>query len=197
MRIGIDIDDTIANTYEVQFNLAQNYAINELKRDGKIQQLEDLKTHFYIGRLHNWSKEEEINFFKKYYKNCLEDIQPKMFAKEVIEKLKQEGNEIYIVTARFSFQEVDAKVYSEKWLEKYQIPYDALIVDAQEKGKIAQENKIDIFIDDSYSNCEKIAQCGIKTYIMDSRVNRGIENKEIERIYSWPHFYQKVREDKE
>ena len=52
MNIGIDIDETISDTYETQFNIAQYYTINVLKRDGKINEL-------------NKIQEEYKEFFKK------------------------------------------------------------------------------------------------------------------------------------
>lgn len=195
MKIGIDIDDTISDTYEVQFNLAQHYTINTLKRDGKIQQLDNLTTHFYTKYLHNWNEEEKRNFFLKHYRECLEKVKPKMFAKEILDKLKKEGNEIYLVTARFDFGEVNAKSVTEKWIKENNISCDKLIVDAQDKAKIAKEYNLDIFFDDSYDNCKKVSDIGIKAYLMDSRVNRGVKEENIERIYSWPHFYQKIKEE--
>lgn len=195
MRIGIDIDDTIANTYEVQFNLAQYYTVNELKKEGSIQELDNLQTHFYTKYLHNWNDQEEELFFDKYYTKMLEDIEPKMFAKEIIEQLKQEGNEIILITARFDWKQVKARPITEKWLETYQIPYDKLMTHAEEKGMIARENKLDLFIDDSFYNCQQVAKLGIQTYLMDSRVNRGLQDSNIARVYSWPHLYQKMKEE--
>lgn len=196
MKIGIDIDDTISDTYEIQFNLAQYYTIHTLKRSPKIRKLDNLKTHFYTAYLHNWSEEETKFFFTQFYLKCLEDPKPKMFARDVIKQLKEDENKIYLITARFDCGEIKAKDVTQKWMKKYDIPYDELIVDAQEKGKIAREYQLDMFLDDSYENCEKIMKMGIKTYLMDSRVNRGIEEREgIERIYSWPHFYQRIKEE--
>ena len=47
MIIGIDIDDTIADTYEVMFNYAQEYTANVLGREPAIKELNSCKTHFY------------------------------------------------------------------------------------------------------------------------------------------------------
>lgn len=197
MNIGIDIDDTISDTYETQFNVAQYYTINELKRDGKIKKLNNLTTHFYNKYLHSWTDEEEKDFFTKYYKETLEKIRPKMYAKEIIDTLKQEGHKIYVVTARFDWADVNANDVTKKWLEKYEIQYDELITNAQDKAKIAKEYNINIFFDDSFENCKKVSEIGVRTYLMDSRVNRGInEDEKIQRIYSWPHFYQKIKEER-
>lgn len=195
MNIGIDIDDTISDTYEVQFNVAQYYTINTLKRDGKIKELTNLNTHFYNKYLHDWNDEEEMNFFTKHYKECLEKIIPKMYAVETIKKLKEEGNKIILITARFDWADVNAEETTLKWLKENNIEYDKLIVNAQDKAKIATENKIDVFLDDSFDNCVNVSKCNIKTYIMDSRVNRALNNDKVERVYSWPHFYQKIKEE--
>lgn len=196
MRIGIDIDDTISNTYEVQFNLAQYFTIHHLKRDGAIQQLDNLQTHFYTKYLHDWTSSEEEQFFDCYYTDILEKIEPKMFAIDIIKQLKEQGNEIYLVTARFNWKQVDADEITKKWLNKYQLPYDALITHATDKATIVKENHIDMFLDDSFANCQQIAKLNVETYLMDSRVNRALEDPNITRVYSWPHFYQKIKEGK-
>lgn len=61
-----------------------------------------------------------------------------------------------------------------------------------DKRKMATENKIDIFIDDSFSTCKKIADLGIKTFMMDSRLNKGKEDKNITRVQSWNEIEQLI-----
>ena len=46
MNIGIDIDDTIANTYDVIFNYAQNYTINDIKRE-----IKDVNRNYVLQRI--------------------------------------------------------------------------------------------------------------------------------------------------
>ena len=70
--------------------------------------------------------------------------------------------------------------------------YDKLVLDSQNKVAVAKENHIDIFVDDSIKNCTEMANAGIKTYMMDTIVNKDFENENIERVYSWPHLYQKI-----
>ena len=100
MNIGIDIDDTISNTYEYLFPYAQQYTINELKKEIKNVNRNALD-HMYTTTFHNWNKEEEKEFFRKYYKEILNKVQPKEYAVEVINKLKKQGHKIYLITARF------------------------------------------------------------------------------------------------
>ena len=57
---------------------------------------------------------------------------------------------------------------------------------------ISEECKIDVFIDDSYKTCEQIAGLGIKTYMMDSRINKNLEEKNWKRVYSWKDFEKEM-----
>ncbi len=191
MNIGIDIDDTIANTYDILFNYAQNYTINEIGKEIKDVNRNSV-THMYCTTFHNWNIEEENAFLDKYYEKTVLKVQPKIYAVENIKKLKENGNKIYLITARFLAENFDVEKSTKDWLKKYDIPYDDLILNSQNKVNVAKENHIDIFIDDSIKNCTEMTHAGIKTYIMDTIVNRDFENPNIERVYSWPHLYQKI-----
>ena len=191
MNIGIDIDDTIANTYDVLFNYAQYYTINDIGKEIKDVNRNSI-TNMYCTNFHNWNKKEDKEFLDKYYEKTVLKVQPKMYAVENIKKLKESGDKIYLITARFLSDKFDVKKLTKDWLEKYGIPYDKLILNSQNKVIAAKENNIDIFVDDSIKNCTEMANAGIKTYMMDTIVNKDFENENIERVYSWPHLYQKI-----
>ncbi len=197
MNIGIDIDDTISDTFGVMFAYAQKYTAEELNRSDKIIELEDIKTHFYCQAMHSWSKEEEIEFFKEYYEIILKETMPFTCCLETLEDLKRQGHKIILITARFEIDSFDVKELTINWLKKYNVPYDKLIINASTKVEAAIENNIDIFIDDSYKNCKEVSDSGIKSFIMDTKCNRGIKDEKIERVYSWPHIKQVIdRENK-
>lgn len=191
MKIGIDIDDTICSTYEVMFNYAQYYSIDELKKKQTEQERDNINNKFN-AKFHQWTREEEENFFKKYYQKIMEKVKPKMYAKEYIEKWKEEGNEIYIVTARFYTENFNVEEVTKRWLEENKIPYNKLMINARNKAEVVKQEKIEIFVDDNIRNCEEIANIGVKTYMMDSMLNRNYKNERIERVYSWPHLNQKI-----
>ena len=150
----------------------------------------------YTTTFHNWSKEEERNFFDRYYEEIIKQVEPKLFAVETIKRLKKE-NEIYIITARFDLNKFNIRETTGEWLTKNGILYDELILNAQNKAKIAKQNNIDIFIDDSIKNCEEISKEKIKTFMMDSIINKEYKNDKIKRVYSWPHLYQEINNLKE
>lgn len=192
MNIGIDIDDTISNTHEVLFSYAQKYTVEVLKREIKEPNEKYLPGNGYIEKFHKWSKEEAENFWKTYYETILKKVTVKTFAKETIIKLKEMENKIYLVTARFEIPEADIKKVTENWLEKNGIEYDYLILNAKDKVAAIKENNIDMLIDDAVSNCIKVSEAGIKTYMMDSIENVGYNIPNVKRLYSWIHAEQEI-----
>jgi len=194
MRIGIDIDDTIADSYEVAFAYAQRYTINELGRSGEIQNVVS-KHHDYVNKMHNWSKDEEKNFWNKYYREMLPQFKPLTLVAETIQKLKKEGNEIIIVSARWPEEDFNVELATLEWLKSHHIVYDEIVLDASDKAKIAFDKKLDIFIDDSFKNCIELANAGVKTYIMETRTNKSLNAENITRVYSWPDIYDKIKKE--
>ena len=196
MKIGIDIDDTLTDTYELTFNYVQDFTANELKKEINHVDREKIKDRF-TKNFHNWSKEEEIAFFDRYYETIVRNVRIKPFAKEIIDKLRDEKNEIYFITARFLSSKFDIEQATKKWLEENEIKYEGIYLNISNKAEIIKENNIDIFIDDNINNCLNAVENEIKTYIMDSLVNYSFKDERIERIYSWPHLYQAINRYKE
>lgn len=193
MIIGIDIDDTITDSYEVIMNYAQKYTIEVLKREPILKE-ENCNSHFYTKSLHGWNENEDIDFLNQYYENVVKEVRPRTLAIKYLQKIKQEGNKIILITARWESDKFDVTELTKQWVNTNNIPCDKLIVNAQNKLIAAKQEKVDVFIDDSFSNCKMIADAGIKAYLMDSRTNKGFKDKNIERIFSWPHLYMKLKE---
>ena len=196
MNIGIDIDDTISETFETLLPYAQKYTIEDLKRESKVHMDGNLGNHFYIVYMNDWSEKEATDFWSKYYGEILRELNIKKFAADVIKKLKQQGNKIYLITARWDMPNDNVKEITKQWLAKNQIEYDELIINASDKLKIVQEKNIDVFIDDSFKNCKNIVDnTSIKVYMMNSRVNSNLNNEKIRRVFSWPEIYDLINKD--
>ncbi len=193
MRIGIDIDDTIADLYEVAFPYAQKYTIEELGKSAEIQSC-IAKHHSYLNVMHGWNKEEEMRFWHQYYQDILLLEKPFTLAVETIQQLKKDGHEIIIVTARWPEDNFDVEATTVKWLKQNDIIYDEIALDVSDKAKVAAEKKLDIFIDDSFQNCESVAREGIRTFLMNTRTNQELETEGITRVYSWPDIYRKIND---
>ena len=198
MNIGIDIDDTISETFETLLPYSQKYTIEDLKKESKIDFRADLSNHFYIVYMNNWTENEAINFWNKYYAEILKKVNIKTFAADVINKLREQGHKIYLITARWDMPGDNVKEITRKWLEEKEVKYDELIINASDKAKLVEEKKIDIFIDDSFNNCKSIAEnTNSKVYMMTSRVNGNLNDDKVKRVFSWPEVYDLInKEDK-
>ena len=189
MIIGIDIDDTITDTYEVMMSYAAEYTAEVLKKEPILNEKTNCDNHFNMRDLNDWKDGEDYKFLQKYYEKIVKETKPKTLALEILNKLHDEGNKIILITARWESENFDVRKATETWIKENKIPCDKLIINAENKLIAAKSENVDIFIDDSYKNCSMVQESGIKTYIMDTRVNRGLQNKNIKRVYSWPHFY--------
>ena len=189
MNIGIDIDDTISETFETLLPYAQKYTIEDLKRESKVTIDSNIANHFYIVYMNGWNEKEATDFWSKYYGEILRQLNIKKFAAEVIKKLKQQGHKIYLITARWDMPNDNIKEITEKWLEENKVEYDELIINASDKLKLVQEKDIEIFIDDSVNNCKTLANnSNANVNMMTSRVNGSLEDEKIKRVFSWPEI---------
>jgi len=193
MNIGIDIDDTISETFEALLPYSQLYTIKDLKRQSNINLNTDTSTHFYIESMNGWTEDESKAFWDKYYAEILKKLNIKKFASEVINKLKQDGHKIYLISARWDIKDDNTKEITKKWLKDNDVVYDGLFLNASDKLKLVIENDIDIFIDDSLKNCKIISEnTDIKVFMMTSNANMKFENEKIKRVFSWPEIYSLI-----
>ena len=186
MRIGIDIDNCISNFDDV---LLEEYIKHdkELRNTGIIN---DKPYHITVG-MFDWSKEENDDFYYNNIQRIAMSLKPLNNAKDVIDKLKADGNEIYIITSRDNGEYINPEKMTREWLEKYDIYFDRLILTGRhEKGPVCKENNIDIMIEDSIKNCEDIENNGVKCYIMDTRYNK--HETRFERVKRWNEIYSKI-----
>ena len=185
MNIGIDIDNVISNFDEV---LKQEFLIHdkELRNTGIIN-----PEAYMTKGMFDWTDDELWQFYLKNIERIAQNLDVIEGAKEYIEKLKEDGHTIVIITGRDNGEYSDPYSMTKKWLKEKEIPYDKLIfTNAYEKGKAAKciENGVDVMIDDSVHICRECYQKNITTLIMDKPFNR--EEKEITRVYNWKEIYE-------
>ena len=195
MKIGIDIDDTISKTTEQTDIYAKEYTEKILKREFKLNKI---NTNDPMGAryVYGWSIEEDKKFWDLYYEKDMENVKPKNDAAKVINELYKD-NEIIIITARWDRGSGIINKITKDWLEKYDIHYNKLYMDHQDKRNIALDNKIDLFIDDSIKICQEIQGIGIKAFIMNSRINENIDVGDITRVKDWIEIYEKIESIRE
>ena len=193
MNIGIDIDDTITNNSQVIDDFAKEYTEQILKRKFEINTL-DIVSPMWAQYVYGWTAEENDKFWELYYEKTMENAIPKENAVQIINKLA-EDNEIIIITARWDRENGIISQITKEWLKKQGIHYDKLFMGHQDKREIVAENNINIFIDDNYKTCKQISEIGVRTLIMNSRLNKDIQDDNLERVFSWEDIEQKIKEE--
>lgn len=146
MIIGIDIDDTITKT-----SLVSN----------KYLKLFDDNYKDY----HDLPHDKYIEFIKLYMEKIITNNIIKEGAREAISTLKENGCKIIIITARNNLYCSNNIELTKKFLKDNHIYYDKIIFDElnlENKGIQANEERIDIFIDDKEEVLDKIANYNIK-----------------------------------
>jgi len=190
MRIGIDIDgvltdiETFLKDYGTKFCIEEGIDINI-----NLGYYDEKKT-FY------WTEEQTEKFWNQYMKYYATKYEPREFAVEVIKKLKDEGNELYIITARNEYGLIGEdygkmKSFVNKWLEENEIEYDRIIFTEGSKLPYCIGNYIDIMIEDCPENVKEIST-KIPVLCLDCGYNKDIEGKNIIRVYSWYDIYEKI-----
>ena len=123
MNIGIDIDDTISNTFETFLPYMKKFVEQDLNRKLNLN-LSSKVDYYNIIEKYGISYEEARKFWEDYYALILETVKPKKSSVEVINTLKEKGHKVILITARFDDEIVDAEAITKKWLEANNINYD-------------------------------------------------------------------------
>ena len=66
--------------------------------------------------------------------------------------------------------------------------YDSLNLHISAKLAFCKEHEIDVLIEDSYETCRELADNGIKSILMTTKMNS--EDKEIVRVNNWDEIYE-------
>ena len=179
MRIGIDIDDTIMDTFDYMVPFVAEYF--GLDPD------EMRKNDISYSTLPDGLREREFEFGRKYYDKVVPDTPVKTGAAEHIKKLHDAGHFICIITARDERLYSDAFKTTSEQLKKSGIVYDKLVC-AYDKADVCERESIDIFIDDSLKNCENVAAKGIRAVLFRGKGNAGAQT-DIPAFATWKDLY--------
>ena len=194
MNIGIDIDDTLTDIRD-KLNLAAEKYANELGKENKNEEdkyVEDSNNGNVYQIKYGFTYEELKYFLSVIHEGITKKEEPRKNCVEIIRKLHNEGHKIYIITARDSEFHEDPYKLSKDWLDKNNIYYDELIVNARNKLEVCQRKNIDLFIDDQLANCTKLSEAGIKV-IRITEYN-DIQHGDIINKNNWNEIYNYIKE---
>lgn len=193
MNIGIDIDGVLTDLER----MALDYGTKMCVEEGISIDIDLSK--YYENERFQFTEEQEEEFWNKYLVEYVAESIPRKFAPEIINKLQEEGNKIYLITARDEsgmppehygkMQEL-----TKQWLQKHNIEYEKLIFASnEEKIHKCIENNVDVMIEDCPGNIKDISK-KIKVIKFDCQYNKQTNGENIITAYSWYHIYKIIQE---
>lgn len=183
MKIGIDIDDTVMNTFDVIEEAARYFDKYFLENKG----YQDITKYDFHERFY-WTSEEKKAFFNYFRKNKLYlKAKPKGDALYYLEKLYNEGYEIYFLTRRKKDEKLDILSITKNDLISKGFKFTDCYIGLSKKGEACKNLGIDVFIDDAVIQIEDVNNYGIKAILIDNWYNKeykGLRAKNFQEIYN-------------
>lgn len=176
MKIGIDIDDTITNTTEKIMEYVTNSGMD-------IDLGEDFCNYTY-EQLDNYKK-----LIEKYIEPIFSSVSLKDDCVSVINKMKNDGNLIYIITARSNRYSNNVYDLTVEYLSKNGIIYDKLLFGYENKKDICIVEKIDYMIDDNISVYDSLVDTHTKPILF------GKNNGKRKNVDSWNNVLSVLKEE--
>ncbi|MGL6105597.1 5' nucleotidase, NT5C type [Romboutsia sp.] len=172
LNICIDIDGTITSPYHFIPYLNELYNKN-------ITEIECITYDWEA--LYGMDMDTILNEFHENYLHSYEEAKIVDYAKEIIDKLRDNHN-LYFVTAR------NQKLtdITTKWLHKNGFAeIDVYLLGSDYKIKKAKELECHIFIEDNPFNAMQLANEDMKVLLIDANYNKDIAHKNITRVNNW------------
>ena len=176
MTIGVDLDDTIINSFEdlmpffaeyfsldLNFWIENNYSYNNFP-----EELKDKKSDF-------------IRYLQE--RKLLNKISIKENASQILKELRELGCRIIIITSRNDNILPNAFLETKSFLDQNEIIYDALYCE-HDKHRILLEEGVEMFIDDSLKGLIYNKDVCKYHILFDSAINRQ-EESSFPRVSSW------------
>ena len=185
MKIGIDIDDTISKTNEKLIEAALEYDKKRVKGKG----FKDPEAYSFMEMFY-WNVIDVDTFMKTFRGgNYFLELEPIEGAVEYINKLYDDGHEIYFITRRQN--KLKMRSMTKKWLKKNGFKYNKIFFEIKEKGKFGESLGLDYFIDNDEKNVYDALEYNIKAYLMSTKYNKDVTD--LKRVRTWKEFYSKVK----
>lgn len=175
MNIAVDIDDTLTNSFDYFLPFVAEYFGVDAKELAR-------RNISYSNLPAEWKK-DEIGFCRAYYDRVVPATPFKPDAAWGINKLRELGHRIIIITGRTDAFYTDPYKTTMEELANGGIAYDKLVCTLDKASACIEEN-ISVLIDDMPANCESAIQRGISALLFESKGNCGRET-EFSLVRSW------------
>lgn len=183
MKIAIDIDDTLTNSFDYFIPFVAEFfgaAPEQLRRDNIS----------YSTLPEEWRKREP-EFCRAYYDRVVPDTPFRENAVRYVNLLHEEGHRIVIITARTREMYTDPYATTRAELDKNGLQYDEIVC-TMDKTRACTERGIDLLIDDSVANCRAAASAGVRVLLFSGKGNAGTDVP-FARVNDWEEIYLLIR----
>ena len=176
MIIGVDLDDTITNSFEDLMPYFAEYFNLDLKLC--------MEKNYSYNNFPKELKERKKEFIKYLQDNkLLGKITVKPDVVEMLKELHDMGCKIIIITSRNDSILPNAFMETKSFLDRNNITYDMLFCE-HDKHKILLEEGVEMFIDDSLKGLIYNKDACQYHILFNSVINQQ-EETTFTRVYSW------------
>ena len=190
MKIGIDIDGVVIDSETTFRTYEEIFAIEELN-GRKIVNSEEPK----FQQRYDWTEEEQKQFIDKYFLEVSKNSGLMSGFVPVYKRLKEQGHEFVVITARGGFVE-EMKDDAERVLNENGIVFDKYYWKNDDKVQACLDEKVDLMIDDDHRIIKRLNDNGIKTlYFRDTNLLRLPETELNHEVNNWGDIYRYINEN--
>ena len=188
MKIGIDLDGTILNSE----NMLKFYAdyFSYFYCNGKTRKRNDIVSQ---ENCFDWTKEEEDEFFDKFFDKASEESELLPGAKEIISKLKQDGHKLYIISLRGYYRDEELKVGNDT-LKKLGVDFDGVFWKVKNKLDVCKEHGIDVLIDNDSRYVKDLKGTDVNVIYLRDGYTEKVSGPNIIQAETWVDVYRGIKE---
>lgn len=174
MKIGIDIDDTLTNTKELQKEIWKNYYLNNPEEGYSEEIPSNINTFGFPYIEKYWDLYREDLFYPTFKEN----------AAKVVKQLKEDGHELCVITSRPSYKYKDLHKRLHEWFKENDIQIEILCTNIKNKGHYCKKKNIDLLIDNDIAQIEEANKYHVKTILFGEREDyHGLKTNDWLELY--------------
>ena len=159
MKIGLDIDDTLVNTKDVQEKIWKRY-IKEYPKKGYTEKLP--------ANINGWDDPYIQDFWDIYREELTFSPTFKDNAAKIIKQLNKDGYELCVITSRPDAKYNNLHKLTRDWFNKNDIAINTIYTDVKDKAEFLVKNNIDLIVDDDIKHITKALELGKKAILFNS-----------------------------
>lgn len=191
MKIGIDLDGVVIDSETTFRTYEEIFSIENLEGRAIVNSEEPKFQQRY-----NWSKEEQQMFVDKYFLEISRNSELMSGFKTVFNRLKEQGHEFIVITARGGFVQ-QMKDDAIRLLEENGIQFDKYYWKIDDKLEICQKENVDVMIDDDYRIVKKLNDNNVRAlYFRDTNLVKLEESNLMHEVNNWGDVYRYICENR-